>query len=59
MDWKKFAKGWVTSTGAVIRVLELGTAEDIEWIDIEVPAVVDANTYANLTETQTIRVEFE
>lgn len=51
--------GEVTSTGAVIWVLEPGTAEDIEWIDIEVPAVVNADTYDNLTETQTIRVEFE
>lgn len=51
--------GEVTSTGAVIWLLEPGTAEDIEWIDIQVPTVSDGETYDTLTETETVRVEFK
>lgn len=51
-------QGAVSSTGTVPYLLEPGTGQDIEWVDIIVPNVSD-ESYMSLSEEQKYRIEFE
>ena len=49
--------GAVSSTGIVFYILEDGTGEDLEWIDIVIPMVSD-DEFNMYTEEQNHRIEF-
>lgn len=51
-------QGAVSSTGTVPYLLEPGTGQEIEWVDVIVPAIMDEETYNVVSEEQKIRIEF-
>lgn len=51
--------GAVTSEGFVTWNIPNSTYDEIEWIDIFIPQVLDPNTWDTVAEEQKIRVEFE
>ncbi|MEZ2459347.1 hypothetical protein ACBR55_12270 [Salinicoccus roseus] len=51
-------QGAVSSTGTVPYIMDEGAGDEIEWIDVIVPAIMDEETYEVVSEEQKYRIEF-
>ncbi|MFB9861054.1 hypothetical protein ACFPFV_09280 [Salinicoccus siamensis] len=51
-------QGAVSSTGTVPYTMDERAGEEIEWIDVIVPAIMDEETYEVVSEEQKYRIEF-
>lgn len=51
-------QGAVSSTGTVPYIMDEGAGDEIEWIDVIVPALMDEETYEVVSEEQKYRIEF-
>lgn len=50
--------GAVEFTGSVPYIMDEGSGDDIEWIDINIPAMLDGESYDRVSEEQQYRIEF-
>lgn len=50
--------GAVEYTGSVPYLMEEGAGEDIEWVDINIPAMTDGESYERVADETQIRIEF-
>lgn len=50
--------GAITSTGQITFLLSTDTPEEVEWIDIIIPSVLDEN-WDTLAEEEKVRIEFK
>ncbi|MCG7332154.1 hypothetical protein [Salinicoccus roseus] len=51
-------QGAVSSTGTVPYIMDEGAGDEIEWVDVIVPAIMDEETYDVVSEEQKYRIEF-
>ena len=50
--------GAVEYTGSVPYLMEEGAGDDIEWVDINIPAMLDGETYDRVSDETQVRIEF-
>lgn len=50
--------GAIEYTGTVPYIMDEGAGDDIEWVDINIPAMLDGESYDRVAEETKIRIEF-
>ena len=50
--------GAIEYTGTVPYIMDEGVGDDIEWIDINIPAMLDGESYDRVAEETKVRIEF-
>lgn len=50
--------GAIEYTGSVPYIMDEGAGDDIEWVDINIPAMLDGESYDRVAEETKIRIEF-
>ena len=50
--------GAIEYTGTVPYIMDEGAGDDIEWIDINIPAMLDGESYDRVAEETKVRIEF-
>lgn len=50
--------GAIEYTGSVPYIMDEGAGDDIEWVDINIPAMLDGESYDRVAEETQIRIEF-
>lgn len=50
--------GAISSTGTVPYIMDEGTGDDIEWVDINLKYILDAESYDRVAEESIYRIEF-
>lgn len=50
--------GAIEYTGSVPYIMDEGAGDDIEWVDINIPAMLDGESYDRVAEETKVRIEF-
>lgn len=50
--------GAIEYTGTVPYIMDEGAGDDIEWVDINIPAMLDGESYDRVAEETKVRIEF-
>lgn len=48
----------ISSTGTVPYIMDEGAGDDIEWVDINLKYILDAESYDRVAEKSMYRIEF-